>query len=63
MNRKYLCEGCGGFFESDRDDDAAEEEFKRLYPGVDRNKINIAVVCDDCHNEIQAKRFGRGTLQ
>jgi len=63
MTRKYLCEGCGGCFESDQDDAAAEEEFKRLYPGLDMKEVKTVVVCDDCHNKIQAMRFKGGTLQ
>lgn len=56
MSKKYICEGCGGCFESDQTDEEALAEFKRLYPNTEYTAANTAIVCDDCHLKIEELR-------
>lgn len=51
--RRTRCEECGGVFEKQISDDEANAEALRIWgvPNASRQS-HMAVVCDDCFNEI-----------
>lgn len=52
MADMYTCEMCRGTFEKEWTDEEAMEEAKKLFPGMDFS--DMAVLCDDCFQRIQA---------
>ena len=52
MAKHYICEGCGGTYESGRPEEEALAEFKANYP--DCLPKDMAIICDDCHQRVMA---------
>ena len=49
----YTCDQCGGTYHKGRSDAEAQGEAAKLYPGHVADDAEMAVVCDDCWNELQ----------
>jgi len=47
MTRQYVCQACGGKFESDQTDEAAEEDMLKNEGFISPEER--AIVCDDCY--------------
>ncbi len=55
----YKCFGCGGVYDSDKDDEAAEKEYAERFP--DHADEAQVVLCDDCYQDFsrQLETFNR----
>jgi len=53
--KTYKCDDCGGIFETERSEDAANAEAKANFGVDDANeRTDFAEVCDDCYQAIMA---------
>lgn len=50
MNKYFICDNCGLKFKKALTDEQAEEQFKKEFPNIKRNKGD-ALVCDDCYKK------------
>lgn len=53
--REYVCDECGGTFETGWSDEEAREEAEALFPGA--SPEDMAVVCDECFKEIAERHW------
>jgi hypothetical protein len=53
----YTCEQCGGTFEKGRPDEEPQAESVRNF-GVRGDAPGMAIVCDDCYQEIMRRMNG-----
>jgi hypothetical protein len=47
----YVCDHCGGEYQTGRPDADAEAEYAQLFPYEADAGVARSVVCDDCFNE------------
>ena len=57
---EYRCAACGGVFQHGRSDEEARAEAEELF-GQSPDTHDMAVVCDDCFNAMDAEYDFRGT--
>ena len=49
---QYRCAQCGNIYDKGWDDVEAQAEAKKLFGIVNVSDPNVAVICDDCFNEV-----------
>jgi len=62
MTTAYTCEACGGEFETERSDEAANVEAEINFGIAEAStRSDMAIVCDDCYRAIM--RWTRGETE
>lgn len=51
---EYQCEMCGGVFKKKLTDAEATEQFHQEFKGVPVAPENLAIVCDECYQELRS---------